>query len=152
MLTFTSGNMFDDKVDIPVIPVNCIGVMGAGLALEFKQRFPPQLFEEYQMLCIHKELIVGYPRLIKKIVEGKTYKVIFFPTKDHWKLESKIGYITIGLKNLAMILMDNKKIKPEDAIGVPRLGCGLGGLDWSEVKPLILKHLSNLNNNVVIYE
>jgi len=134
-------------VDALVNPVNCVGVMGKGLAKEFKERFPEN-FKVYKMLCENKELKPG-----KLLVHYNKYNpkyIINFPTKDHWKEKSKLDYIEKGLKTLC-IQVNKFKIC---SISIPALGCGLGGLKWEDVYKLIVQYMSSfsLYNNVIVHE
>lgn len=117
--------------DALVNPVNCVGVMGKGLALEFKKRFPYN-FKVYQEACESgqmqpgKMLVVplgGKPTLASKCI-------INFPTKRHWRNPSRMEDIEAGLMDLAHVVFDNNIA----SVAVPALGCGLGGLSWLEVR------------------
>jgi O-acetyl-ADP-ribose deacetylase (regulator of RNase III) len=121
----SNGNIFESKCEAWVNPVNCIGVMGAGLALAFKRKFP-QMFKEYKQVCKKKKLIPG----LVHVWQGKNPKyIINFPTKDDLS-PSKLIYISTGLITLV------KEVKDRDikSIAIPALGSGLGGLNWKNVK------------------
>lgn len=110
------------------ITVNCVGVMGAGLALTAAQRHPG-LVESYRQLLYDGELHVGRV--------ATSHGLLLFPTKLHWREPSKLWYISAGLKDLQ---------RRRDELGIehlqiPPLGCGLGKLKWNEVKPLIHEYL-----------
>lgn len=129
---YSTGNIFDLNVDALVNPVNCVGVMGKGLAEEFKIRYPGN-FRTYQSACIVGGVRVGkifvYPT---GLTEG--VKFIFnFPTKQHWRNPSRLKWIEDGLLDLLEVIMatDTK------TIGIPALGCGEGGLSWNDVQPRI---------------
>lgn len=111
-----------------VNPVNLVGIMGKGLALEFKKRYP-EMFMEYVKDCKHYDWNLGEFQLYYKD------KIIAFPTKNHWKDSSKLEDIISGLLNLLSsdVIVDGKM----SAIAFPKLGCGLGGLDWKEVHEYI---------------
>ena len=144
-ITYTSNSIFTEGMaEVLVNPVNCVGVMGAGLALEFKKRFP-DLQKPYQALCTGKILVPGKPAFARLYSEH-WYGVVFFPTKNHWKDESRIQWIDEGLAVLRE-LINRRNI---DSIAIPMLGCGLGGLEWPDVKALIEAHLSNLTCDVVV--
>lgn len=148
MITLTSGDIFESNTDALVNPVNCVGVMGAGLALEFKKKFPEN-YRTYKatcdaglmkpgLMCFHDYGILSTPRYI-----------INFPTKDHWKEQSKSWYIESGLAALYLYVKDHGI----ESIAIPALGCGLGGLDWNKVKSLIEQTFTDLENvNVLVYE
>jgi len=143
MIKFTSGDMFDIPADIRINTVNCVGVMGIGVALAFKERFP-EMFEAYKKECRNKTIQPGKPCLY--LYENLT--IINFPTKDHWRNPSKYEYIESGLKWLAKYLKGRGAVK----VTLPALGCGHGGLDWNEVKSLIRKHLSGLEATIYVFE
>lgn len=131
-------DIFTVKSEALVNPVNCVGVMGKGLALEFKKRFPLN-FEQYKTECKQKKLIPGRSLSICKSEPGVL--IINFPTKNHWKEPSHIEYIEMGLELLS------KAIR---VISMPRLGCGLGGLDWTKVRPFIYQKLEKCNSLTTI--
>ena len=139
------GNLLASKSELLVNAVNTVGVMGAGLALQFKQEFGDEIMLDYKKACQNGSLRPGQVQLVR--VYGKTshgtqpYAVINFPTKKHWRDPSKIEWIEEGLQSLARIIV-TRKIR---SIAISRIGCGLGGLNWSNVKPLIEKYLGDLN-------
>jgi O-acetyl-ADP-ribose deacetylase (regulator of RNase III) len=131
-----NGDLFESGCEALVNPVNCVGVMGAGLALEFKKRFPAY-FEDYSWACRHHWLGVGY---VTYYFLGKTRcpkLIISFPTKDHWRDKSELWFIKKGLANLSYDLSFMMLAEPIKSVAVPALGCGLGGLAWCEIKPLM---------------
>ena len=130
-----SGNMFDADVEALVNPVNCVGVMGAGLAKKFKEKYPDN-FDRYSFWCKSGEADVGNT-LVYQPLMSKTKYVINFPTKLHWRTSSHLEYIILGLIKLSADIM-TYNIK---SIAIPALGCGLGGLDWEEVRTLIYEIL-----------
>lgn len=148
MITYKTGDIFREKADAIVNTVNCVGVMGRGIALQFKKRFPEN-FKIYETACKRKEVVPG-----KMFVHetgsmfGPQY-VINFPTKRHWRGASRIEDIESGLQDLAeVIAMLNIK-----SIALPPLGCGLGGLDWHEVRARIESTLSQLSNvEIIVFE
>ena len=141
--------MFDDKyeLDILVNTVNCIGVMGKGIALEFKRRFP-KYYIDYKELC-NAHIIRPGGIYLHNITKPW---IISFATKDHWKNPSELQWISDGLRKLSILLDTLKNGNQVVSIGVPALGCGNGGLDWQEVKPLIVKELGDITNRVVVFE
>lgn len=138
-----NGNIFASKCDYIVNPVNTIGVMSAGLALQFKNRFPRN-FLKYQEACKNKLLIPG--RVL--ITREHNKFIVNFPTKKHWKDDSKLEYIMSGLKCLKRNAIENS-IK---SIAFPKLGCGLGNLSWKKVEPLILDFAHDLKSQNIIVE
>lgn len=153
MIKFTTGNMFDAEVEALVNTVNCVGVMGKGVALECKKRFP-EIFPPYRHVCKNNNLKVGQMLPFRLKTNTFPYYIINFPTKKHWKNNSKIEYIESGLDSF-MNLLIRWDIK---SVAVPPLGCGNGGLEWNKVKQLIQsKHdawcnLHQLKTNIVVYE
>ena len=150
MIEFVKGNIFDIDVDAIVCPVNCVGVMGAGLALEFKKRFPGY-YKDYKRSCNATKdlrLHIGYILPHNKIVTKTNFMILSFPTKKHWRDNSKIEYVAEGLLSLINVIKANE-IK---SIAIPALGCGFGGLKWNDVKQLITNNLSDLNIEIYVYE
>lgn len=147
---FKSGDLFSDKSEALVNTVNCVGVMGKGVAYEFKHRWPEN-YKAYKKLCDAKSLKPGQIFIFELTnLFGKCEPkfIVNFPTKDHWRSKSKIEYISDGLNAL---ISDIKKYKIK-SIALPPLGCGNGGLDWSIVRPMMFEKLSELDEvDVSIY-
>lgn len=134
------------RVDAVVNTVNCVGVMGKGIALQFKQKYPEN-FKKYKRACDNKQVVPGKMFVVK--TGGAQPKfIINFPTKDHWRGNSKAQYIIDGLKDLKNIIIENN-IK---SIAVPPLGCGNGGLMWEDVKLYIKEALSGIDADIIIAE
>ncbi len=127
-----SGDLLKENVEAIVNTVNCVGVMGKGIALQFKQRWPRN-FQAYEAACKRKEVKPGKMFIYDMGEWAKPRYIINFPTKTHWRGDSKIEYIESGLRNLVSEV-GRLKIK---SIALPPLGCGNGGLDWDDVKRLI---------------
>jgi len=144
MLHFTSGDMFELPVDIRVNTVNCVGVMGAGVALAFKTRHPA-MFRSYKKACDAGEIRPGALNIWHTLSEW----VINFPTKRHWRENSKYEDIEDGLKALRTYL---DSIGRAVRVALPALGCGHGGLDWSRVSKLIECHLATTDAEVFVFE
>jgi len=148
MIRYTTGNLLEAEADALVNTVNCVGVMGKGIALQFKQAFPEN-YEKYRLACEHHEVQPG-----RMFVHGTgnlmgTKFIINFPTKQHWKGKSKIADVDSGLDALVEVIRDHR-IK---SIAVPPLGCGNGGLNWNLVRQLIEHKLSALSGvEVLVYE
>lgn len=142
MIRYVKGDIFNSPSKIIVNTVNTVGVMGKGVALEFKKRYP-DMFERYQELCENQLLDVGKLYLWR---ESEKW-VLLFPTKKHWRNPSKLEYIEMGLQKFA----DNWDKLGTNTIAFPRLGCGNGGLDWREVKPLMEKYLSRIPMQILVY-
>lgn len=131
--------MFDSDANYFVNPVNTVGTSGKGLALEVKRRYS-QTERIYQAVCKSGEFDIG------DILQVPTddYKfILFFPTKKHWRDPSEYKYIERGLDSLKYHCQD---IPKNSIVAIPQLGCGLGGLDWSKVRHLILQYLSDMDN------
>lgn len=144
-MIYTKENLFKSKAKVLVNPVNIIGVMGAGIALEFKNRFP-YMFKEYKQLIKNNDLHIGYPRYVKSSEDSDVW-ICLFPTKIHFSNKSCIEYIEKGLMKTAIIAKINN-----NSYSFPKLGCGCGGLNFEkEVKPLVEKHLYDLQNDIYIH-
>jgi len=144
MIQYINGNLFTSNSKVLVNTVNTVGVMGKGIAYEFKKYYPI-MFKEYKELCNSNRLNVGDLHLFKTSNKW----ILNFPTKEHWRTPSKIEYIEKGLKSLVQQAL-NLQISD---IAMPKLGCGNGGLDWErEVKPIVEKYLKTSPINVSIYE
>ena len=148
MIHFVHGNMFDTKYDAYINPVNCKGVMGKGLALEFKKRYPMN-FILYKDICDQGKLKPGYVYWTRDITTNTI--IINFVTKDHWKDPSRIEWIEEGCRNLKDYWLSDQNII--ESVAIPKLGCGLGGLKWSDVRPILIKYFNDINNmDIYIYE
>lgn len=146
MIKFVEGNFFDHSADIRVNTVNCVGVMGAGVALQFKNKYPA-MFEDYELQCRLKILRPGSPHVWRSNeIFSEDITIINFPTKDHWKNPSKYEYVESGLVWLRNYLMS----RPNTTITLPALGCGHGGLEWDKVKKMIEESLSDVNANILV--
>lgn len=126
------GNIFRTTGSAIVITVNCEGVMGAGIALDAKLRWPP-VFERYRAACENGEVAIGRNLLVTR--QSAELDVICFPTKHRWRNPSKLSYIRDGLVDLRRIV-DQTAIP---SIALPHLGCSHGGLRWPQVEPLIVQ-------------
>jgi O-acetyl-ADP-ribose deacetylase (regulator of RNase III) len=148
MIEFVKGNLFEANVDALVNTVNTVGVMGKGIALQFSRAFP-EIMKPYKAACKAGELEVGTVQTIElKLLDGPKY-IINFPTKKHWKGNSKIEFIQSGLKSLVSEI-ERLGIK---SIAIPPLGCGLGGLKWTDVKSEIELATEALSDvKIVVYE
>ena len=137
------GDLFESGAQTLVNTVNIVGVMGKGVALEFKRRFP-EMFADYQRRCRAGELRLGEPYIWQGLVEPW---VINFPTKDHWRSVSRLADIERGLTYLAGRIAE----WGVTSLAVPPLGAGSGGLDWVTVGPTIYRHLERLPIPVILY-
>lgn len=137
------GDLFASGAQTLVNTVNCVGVMGKGVAAEFKKRFPPMM-EDYVGRCERGEVRLGEPYLYTDLTGTR---IVNFPTKDHWRSTSRLADIESGLRYLA----DHVAAWGITSLALPPLGCGNGGLAWSEVGPLIHRELHVLPVNVTVF-
>lgn len=136
-----NGDIFTSSCDFLINPVNVVGIMGKGLALEFKKRFPRN-FQVYQKCCKDGSFVVG--KLL--VVPENEKAIINFPTKKHWKDNSELNYIVLGLGKLK-VAVQRHNIK---SIAFPKIGCGLGNLDWNDVFPLIEAFSNSIDQNILV--
>ena len=146
MIHFTRGDIFAQPVDAIVNPVNCVGVMGRGLALQFKRRHP-DAFPAYRRACAERRVRPGRVFMFDTGCDRPRW-IVHFPTKRHWRDRSTIGDIEAGLRDLAAAL-ERHGIR---SIAIPPLGCGLGGLDWRAVRPLVAACLDGIPATVIVLE
>lgn len=152
-ITWMNGNLFDSGADILVDFNNAVGVSGAGLALQFKKRFP-LVYEEYRLNALNKLYRAGKAYLC---TEGINPMVINMITKDHWRDASRLTWIDTGLQDIRKILdrfnsaAENNNNPKRVSIALGKPGCGRGGLYWGEVRPLVIKWLGDLPNIVFVY-
>lgn len=147
MISEETGNLLDAPADALVNTVNTVGVMGRGLALQFKQAYPAN-FRAYQAACRHGEVRLGRMFTYETGVPGQPRYLVNFPTKGHWRDRSSLDGIRDGLADLRRVILD----RGITSIAVPPLGCGNGGLDWHDVRPLIEGALASLTGvRVLLY-
>src|ERR1035437_4255657 len=137
-----TDSIFDSDAQVLVNTVNTVGVMGKGLALAFKQRYP-EIFVPYKAACDQRKVCIG--RMFFTPTDDCRY-VCNFPTKEHWRNPSKLIYIDLGLDNLiaTIILFDIK------SVAIPALGCTNGGLEWAVVREMILDKFSGVSNDILV--
>lgn len=143
MITYLESSVFDSPAQTLVNTVNTVGVMGKGIAKEFKRRYPA-MYDEYRKLCDQHALKVGQLHLWRADVRW----VLNFPTKTTWRFPSKVEYIQIGLEKFAT----SYKTLGITSVSFPPLGCGNGNLDWKDVKPVMEEHLSRVDIPVYIHD
>jgi len=142
MIYKVNGDIFRSTCEVIVNPVNTQGVMGAGLAKKFKKRYP-EYANFWKVFCKDNRLEGGYVNFY----EGARFGLIAsFATKEDWRNSSKIEWIDVGLKSLAQQMTTLGLF----SVALPKIGCGLGGLSWTSVEPLIQQHLSEIKR-VEIY-
>ena len=136
------GDIFEQDVDALVNPVNCEGVMGAGLARQFRQRYP-DMYEMYKEIC--ESGLRYYPGdYMGYYIKEEGIWIFNVATKYKWRDSSKIEYVDAGVRNIATLLRNQwKEERPIKSIAIPALGCGLGGLDWDDVRPIMKKRLQS---------
>ncbi len=148
MIRFTQGNLFDASAEALVNTVNTVGVMGKGIALMFKERFPLNM-QLYAKACKDNQVQTGrmFVTSTESLIGPKW--IVNFPTKQHWKAASRLEWIDEGLQDLRAFLIQYKVA----SIAIPPLGSGNGGLDWEIVKQRIVEALSDLDDvDIMIYE
>jgi uncharacterized protein YwgA/O-acetyl-ADP-ribose deacetylase (regulator of RNase III) len=143
MVAVKIGNLFDSKAQTLVNTVNCVGVMGKGVALEFKNRFP-EMYEDYLARCKAGTVRLGQPYLYRSLIPPW---VLNFPTKDHWRSVSRLQDIETGLRYLLAHYQD----WGITSLAVPPLGCGHGQLEWRVVGPTLYRYLKRLQIPVELY-
>lgn len=147
-MEYLKGNLLEAETQALVNTVNTVGVMGKGIALQFKEEFPNN-YSVYRAACKNKELYPGKLLVVREQTMKGERVIINFPTKTEWYMKSKYEYIEKGLEELAKII-ESYDIK---SIAIPPLGCGNGGLEWSKVKQLIERYLGYLKNvKIQIFE
>jgi O-acetyl-ADP-ribose deacetylase (regulator of RNase III) len=148
MVRSAEGDLLKDDSEAIVNPVNCVGVMGRGLALQFRKAFP-QNYLAYKKACAREEVQPGQMFVFELQSLQIPRFIVNFPTKRHWRDKSLVEDIDSGLQALRSMLIE-KKIQ---SIALPPLGCGLGGLDWIHVRPRIVSALGSLEAvQVTLYE
>lgn len=130
-------NIFDSDADAIINTVNIVGVMGGGLAAQFRDRYPA-MNADYQQACANRQLEIG--KMWSWYDDAGKRWLINFPTKLDWRDPSQNSYVIDGLVDLKKVIADLKLT----SIAIPPLGCGLGGLHWEEIEPLIAGALGDL--------
>jgi O-acetyl-ADP-ribose deacetylase (regulator of RNase III)/uncharacterized protein YwgA len=143
MVEVKIGDIFQSQAQTLVNTVNCVGIMGKGIALEFKKRFP-KMFDDYVRLCRTGRVALGRPYLYRWL--GKPW-IVNFPTKDHWRSVSRLEDIIAGLE----CLEKHYKEWGITSLAVPPLGSGYGQLEWRVVGPTLYRHLKRLEIPVELY-
>ncbi len=147
-ITLARGDVLKADTEALVNTVNCVGVMGKGIALQFKLAFPEN-YRAYKRVCDAGELTPGRMLVVDRMAGSVPRYIINFPTKEHWKGDSRISWIRSGLA----ALVREVKARGIRSVAVPPLGCGNGGLDWDEVRPMIVEALTPIPNlKVTLFE
>lgn len=143
MIQVLIGDLFESRAQALVNTVNCVGVMGKGIAAEFKKRYPG-MFLDYEKRCVSKSVLPGVPYLYRDM-QGTS--IINFPTKEHWRSPSKLEDVIRGLD----VFLEKFREWGIVSVAFPPLGCGNGGLEWRTVGPIMYQKLSPLDLEVEIY-
>jgi O-acetyl-ADP-ribose deacetylase (regulator of RNase III) len=144
MIEYTTTSIFDSPAQVLVNPVNCVGVMGKGLALEFKKRYPKN-FRDYKQDCKNGELPYDW---LCMWGANDGHWIWNLATKRDWRDKANINMIEVQL----LIFANEYDREEAESISFPKLGCGLGGLDWEkQMKPLMERYLSDINIPVYIH-
>jgi O-acetyl-ADP-ribose deacetylase (regulator of RNase III) len=137
------GDLFESQAQTLVNAVNCVGVMGKGIAEQFKRRFPT-MFDDYKQRCKRKDVRLGEPYLYR---DSSGIQIVNFPTKDHWRSPSRIADVEHGLN----YLVEHAAEWSIASLALPALGCGNGGLEWYDVGSLIYRKLNTLPIDIKVY-
>lgn len=143
MVKVLIGDLFESQAQTLVNTVNCVGVMGKGIGLGFKKRFP-EMYQDYVVRCAARQVRLGIPYLYRKLVPPW---ILNFPTKDHWRSVARLPDIVRGLNYLET----HYKEWGITSLAVPPLGCGEGQLEWRVVGPTLYRHLDRLEIPVELY-
>ncbi len=143
MIRVLVGDIFESKAQTLVNTVNTVGIMGKGIALGFRQRFP-EMYEDYVRRCNRHEVKLGKPYLYRRMLPPH---IINFPTKEHWRSVSSLADIVNGLKYLEAHISEWQVT----SLAVPPLGCGEGKLEWRVVGPTLYRHLADMGIPIELY-
>jgi len=147
MIRYTTGNLLDARVDALVNTVNTVGVMGKGIALMFKERFPDN-YRRYAAACKAKEVQTGRMFITEASELDGPRWIVNFPTKQHWRSPSRMEWVAAGLQDLRRFLIEHH-VK---SVAIPPLGAGNGGLDWADVRRQIEAALAGLDTEIQVFE
>lgn len=148
MILYKTGNLLTVEAEALVNPVNCVGVMGKGIALQFKNAYPMN-FHAYLTACESGQIKPGHMNVFETRATSNPQYIVNFPTKRHWRDSSRIGDIEAGLSDLVRVIAE----KQINSIAMPALGCGLGGLDWHEVRSLIERAFEIFTDkSIIVFE
>jgi O-acetyl-ADP-ribose deacetylase (regulator of RNase III) len=148
VIRYTTGDILQADAEALVNTVNCVGVMGRGIALQFKNRFPLN-FKAYKAACDRDEVQPGRMFIVETGMLTPPRYIINFPTKRHWKGKSRMEDVEVGL----VALVNELKARKIRSIAIPPLGAGLGGLNWSDVRTRIVAAMVDLPDvEVIVYE
>lgn len=140
MFVYRTGNIFESDCEVITVTVNCVGIMGAGIAKQCRLKYP-KTFEQYRRKCKAGEYHPGQP-----VLTNYERKILLAPTKAHWRNDSKYEWVEEILKRIA------KNAHRFESIAIPPLGCGHGNLDWKRVRSMIQIQLGHLTQRIEVYE
>lgn len=143
MVDVLIGDIFESDAQTLTNTVNCVGVMGKGIAEQFKERFP-EMYEDYVERCENGDVQLGRPYLYQRDEEPW---ILNFPTKGHWRAVSNLSDIRRGMEHV----LDKYEEWGIESLAVPPLGCGNGQLDWRVVGPTLYRYLSQMDIPVELY-
>ncbi len=148
MIHYKTGNLLDSNAQALVNTVNTVGIMGKGIALQFKNAFQNN-FKSYSEACKQNEITIGKLFITRdeNLHTGKKI-IINFPTKKDWRKPSEYSYIEAGLNNLVRVIEEESIT----SVAIPPLGSGNGGLEWEKVKKIIERKLNHLDIDIYVYE
>lgn len=144
MILDGQGSIFDSDAEVLVNPVNTFGVMGAGLALQFREKYP-SVYTAYNIACKQGRVRIGEMFVVEGTGGTGTVTIVHFPTKEHWQAPSRIEYVEKGLISLVDV------VRGRSSVAIPALGCGLGGLPWPAVRALIENAFKNEDIQVTLF-
>src|SRR3989442_11662912 len=148
MIEYKKGDILQEDVEALVNTVNCVGIMGRGIALQFKNAYPEN-FEAYELACRREEVQPGRMFIFETGQLTNPKYIVNFPTKRHWRGKSRMEDIDAGLRSLAAVVRE-RSIR---SIAIPPLGSGLGGLKWGDVRPHIEAAFRDLDDvRVIVFE
>lgn len=148
MIKFTQGNLLEADAEALVNTVNTVGVMGKGIALMFKERFPDN-YKLYSAACKTKQVRVGHMFVTEANELSNPRWIVNFPTKEHWRAPSKMEWIISGLEDLRRFIVENRV----RSVAIPPLGAGNGGMNWNDVREHIEEALGDLSDvEVTVFE
>lgn len=147
MISYCQGDLLDADADALVNAVNTVGVMGKGLALAFKNRFPAN-FQGYAVACQRGEVVTGRMFVTETQAMLGPRWIVNFPTKQHWRDPSRLEWVQTGLQDLRRFLL----AEGVQSVALPALGAGLGGLSWPAVRAEIEAALADLPVVIRVYE
>lgn len=138
-MQIAGGNLLESGAEALVNTVNTVGIMGKGIALQFKRAYPEN-YEQYSAACGRGEVVIGRIFVHETNLLDNPRYILNFPTKQHWRSRSKIVDIAAGLEDLRRVIVEHRI----SSVAVPPLGCGNGGLAWTDVRPLIEHALGDI--------